>query len=156
REELVAGLKKMLAGSPKVAMQYSPRNDIFTISLVDAGTVELVRGLKHRVVTSADLIQKFDASWTAAQEESHRAAGKLGDRITENAFRHAADAVRAKKPLTEYELVQWILGEFRANGLETAEGPNASVGPNSGDPHYEPRADASRPIREGDLLLLDI
>jgi Xaa-Pro dipeptidase len=156
REELVSGLKKMLAGAPKVAMQYSPRNDIFTISLVDAGTVELVRSLKHRVVTSADLIQKFDASWTPAQAESHRAAGRLVDRITQAAFRRAADHVRAKNPLTEFDLVQWILGEFRANGLETEDGPNASVGPNSGDPHYEPRANASRPIREGDLLLLDV
>ena len=156
REELVAGLKKILAGAPKLAMQYSPRNDIFTISLVDAGTIELVRGLKHKVVTSADLIQKFDASWTPEQEEMHRAAGRLVDQITQGAFRRAADAVRAKKPLTEFELVQWILGEFRAHGLETEDGPNASVGPSSGDPHYEPRAESSRPIREGDLLLLDI
>jgi len=156
REELVTGLKKILTGASKLAMQYSPRNDIFTISLVDAGTVELVRGLKHKVVTSADLIQKFDATWSPAQAESHRAAGKLVDRITQGAFRHAADRVRAKQPLTEYELVQWILGEFRANGLHTDEGPNASVGPSSGDPHYEPRAEGSRPIREGDLLLLDV
>ena len=156
REELVAGLKKILSGARALAMQYSPKNDIFLISLVDAGTVELVRSLKHRVVTSADLVQRFDATWTPEQAESHRAAGLLVDEITQGAFRRAAEHVRAKRAITEYELVQWILGEFRAHGLETEDGPNASVGPNSGDPHYEPRAEGSRPIREGDLLLLDV
>ncbi|HTQ84729.1 MAG TPA: M24 family metallopeptidase [Candidatus Solibacter sp.] len=156
RDELETGLKKTLGGAKTVAMQYSPRNEIFYVSLVDAGTVELVRGLKCRVVTSADLVQKFEASWTPAQAESHRAAGVLVDQITQGAFRRAAEHVREGRAITEYDLVQWMLGEFRANGLETEDGPNASVGPSSGDPHYEPREGKSRPIRKGDLLLLDV
>jgi len=156
REELEAGLKKIVGGAKTLAMQYSPRNQIFTVSLVDAGTVELVRGLKCRVVTSADLVQKFEASWTPEQAESHRAAGRLVDEITQAAFRRAADHARAGRPLTEYDLVQWMAGEFRAKGLEAEDGPNVSVGPSSGDPHYEPRAGSSRPIRAGELLLLDV
>jgi Xaa-Pro dipeptidase len=156
RDELQAGLKKTLSGARVVAMQYSPRNEIFYVSLVDAGTVELVRGMKCRVVTSADLVQKFEASWTPAQAESHRAAGVLVDAITQAAFHRAAEHVREKRPLTEYDLMQWILAEFRAKGLETDDGPCVSIGPSSGDPHYEPRAGASRPIREGELLLLDV
>ena len=156
RDELEAGLKKTLGGAKTVAMQYSPRNEIFYVSLVDAGTVELVRGLKCKVVTSADLVQRFEATWTPEQAESHRAAGVLVDAITQAAFRRAAEHVRERRPLTEYDLVQWMLGEFRAKGLETEDGPNASVGPSSGDPHYEPRAGSSRPIREGELLLLDV
>jgi len=156
RDELETGLKRTLGGAKTVAMQYSPRNEIFYVSLVDAGTVELVRGLKCRVVTSADLVQKFEASWTPAQAESHRAAGVLVDQITQGAFRRAAEHVREGRAITEYDLVQWMLGEFRANGLETEDGPNASVGPSSGDPHYEPREGKSRPIRKGDLLLLDV
>ena len=156
RDELETGLKKTLGGAKTVAMQYSPRNEIFYVSLVDAGTVELVRGLKCRVVTSADLVQKFEASWTPAQAESHRAAGVLVDQITQGAFRRAAEHVREGRAITEYDLVKWMLGEFRANGLETEDGPNASVGPSSGDPHYEPREGKSRPIRKGDLLLLDV
>ncbi|HKM90193.1 MAG TPA: M24 family metallopeptidase [Candidatus Acidoferrales bacterium] len=156
REELEAGLKKTLGAAKIVAMQYSPRNEIFYVSLVDAGTVELVRGLKCRVVTSADLVQKFEASWTPEQLESHRAAGRIVDEITQGAFRRAAEHVREGRALTEYDLVQWMLGEFRAKGLETDDGPNASIGPSSGDPHYEPRAGTSRPIRAGELLLLDV
>jgi len=156
RDELEAGLRKTLAGAKTVAMQYSPRNEIFYVSMVDAGTVELVRGLKCRVVTSADLVQRFEASWTPAQAESHRAAGVLVDEITQAAFRRAAEHVRERRPLTEYDLVQWMLGEFRAKGLEAEDGPNVSAGPSSGDPHYEPRARSSRAIRAGELLLLDV
>src|SRR5208282_82043 len=77
-------------------------------------------------------------------------------RDTQGAFRRAAEHVREGRALTEYDLVQWMLGEFRAKGLETDDGPNASIGPSSGDPHYEPRAGTSRPIRAGELLLLDV
>ena len=156
RDEWEAGLKKTIGAAKTVAMQYSPRNEIFYVSMVDAGTVELVRGMKCRVVTSADLVQKFEASWTPQQAESHRAAGRRVDEITQSAFRRAADHVRAGISITEYDLVQWMLGEFRAVGLTAEDGPNVSVGPSSGDPHYEPRQGSSRPLRAGELLLLDV
>ncbi len=155
-EELHKGLAKLLSGAKIIAMQYSPENNIPYIGLVDAGTVELVRKLKKKVVSSADLVQKFEASWTAEQFQSHVDAGKIVDRITRQAFQRAAAFVREGKPIAEFELQQWMLGEFRANGLTTAEPPIAAVQPNNGNPHYEPKADVSRPIRAGDLLLLDV
>jgi Xaa-Pro dipeptidase len=155
-EELHKGLRKLLTGSRTVAMQYSPENNIPYIGLVDAGTVELVRKLKKRVVSSADLVQKFEAAWTAEQLESHLAAGRIVDRVTRGAFEQAAACVQDGKPLTEYELQQWMLERFRANQLTTAEPPIAAVQPNNGNPHYEPRATGSRAIRAGDLLLLDV
>jgi len=155
-EELHKTLPKVLQGAKKIAMQYSPENNIPYIGLVDAGTVELVRKLKKKVVSSADLVQKFEASWSAEQTDSHFAAGKVIDRITREAFQRAAEFVRAGKPLAEDQLQAWILEQFRANGLTTAEPPIVAVQPNNGNPHYEPRPGASRPIRAGDLLLLDI
>jgi Xaa-Pro aminopeptidase len=155
-QELHKGLRKLLSGSRKIAMQYSPENNIPYIGLVDAGTVELVRKLKKRVVSSADLVQKFEAAWTPEQLESHLEAGRMVDRITREAFERAAAMVRDGRPLTEIELQQWILEQFRAHGLTTAEPPMAAVQPNNGNPHYEPKPGASRPIRAGDLLLLDI
>ena len=155
-EELHRGLRKVLAGRRKIAMQYSPENNIPYIGLVDAGTIELVRKLKKKVVSSADLVQKFEAAWTHAQLESHLEAGKRVDRIVQGAFTRAVGAVRDGQPLAEYELQQWILEQFRASGLTTAEPPIAAVQPNNGNPHYEPKAGTSRPIRAGDLLLLDI
>jgi Xaa-Pro dipeptidase len=155
-EELHKQLRKLLSGCRKIAMQYSPENNIPYIGLVDAGTIELVRKLKKTVVTSADLVQKFEAAWTPEQLESHLEAGAIVDRITRAAFERAAAFVREGKPLTEIELQTWILDQFRANGLTTAEPPIAAVQPNNGNPHYEPTSNASRPIRAGDLLLLDI
>jgi Xaa-Pro dipeptidase len=155
-EEMQKQLRKLLSGCRKIAMQYSPDNNIPYIGLVDAGTVELVRKLKKSVVTSADLVQKFEAAWTPEQLESHLEAGKIVDRITRAAFERAGAFVREGRPLTERELAVWILEQFRANGLTTAEGPVVAVQPNNGNPHYEPTADSSRPIRAGDLLLLDI
>src|SRR5579862_5034315 len=155
-QELQNGLRKLLTGSRTIAMQYSPENNIPYIGLVDAGTVELVRKLKKKVVTSADLVQTFEAAWTPQQLESHLEAGKIIDRITRAAFETAAGSVRDGNPLTEFELQQWILAQFRANGITTAEPPVAAVQPNNGNPHYEPRQGASRPIRAGDLLLLDV
>ncbi len=155
-EELHKQLRKLLSGSRKIAMQYSPDNNIPYIGLVDAGTIELVRKLKKSVVTSADLVQKFEAAWTPEQLESHLEAGKIVDRITRAAFERAAAFVREGRPLTEKELQAWILERFRANGLTTEDPPVAAVQPNNGNPHYEPTANSSRPIRAGDLLLLDI
>jgi Xaa-Pro dipeptidase len=155
-EELHKGLGKLLSGSRKIAMQYSPDNNIPYIGLVDAGTIELVRGLKKKVVTSADLVQKFEAAWTPAQLSSHLEAGKIIDHVRAGAFEHAAKCVREGKPISEYELQQWILERFRAAGLVTAEPPIAAVQPNNGNPHYEPTRNESRPIRAGDLLLLDM
>jgi len=155
-QELHKALGKLLSGSRKIAMQYSPDNSIPYIGLVDAGTVELVRKLKKRVITSADLVQKFEAAWTPEQLVSHLEAGKIIDRVRQAAFERAASRVRESQPITEFELQQWMLEQFRANGLTTAEPPVAAVQPNNGNPHYEPSARASRPIRAGDLLLLDM
>ena len=155
-EELHKLLPKLLSGSTRIAMQYSPDNNIPYIGLVDAGTVELIRKLKKKVVTSADLVQKFEASWSPEQLESHLEAGRIIDRIRQGALEQAAACVADGKPLTEYELQQWMLDRFRAHGLTTAEPPIAAVQPNNGNPHYEPKAGESRPIRAGDLLLLDI
>src|SRR5260370_42573338 len=124
--------------------------------MVDAGTIELVRSAGAKVVSSADLVQKYEACWSAAQLESHLSAGVVIDRIVYGAFKYAAKFVREKKAITEYDLKQWILGQFEAAGLWTEEGPDIAVNAHASDPHYGPTAESSAPIREGDLLLLDV
>jgi Xaa-Pro dipeptidase len=154
--ELQGQLSKILGRAKTIAMQYSPKNAIPYVSMVDAGTLEGVRAAGAKVVSSADLVQKYEACWTSTQLESHLAAGKSIDRIVQGAFQRAAQSVRDKVTLTEYDLQQWIRAEFDAADLRTEEGPDVAVGPHSGDPHYGPSRDASSPIREGDLLLLDV
>jgi Xaa-Pro dipeptidase len=156
QDELRKNLEKILRHAKHVAMQYSPKNEIPYVAMVDAGTVELVRRSGPKVVSSADLVHKYEACWSAAQLYSHLTAGAAIDRIVGEAFRHAANSVREKSPLTEYDLKQWILKEFDAAGLMTEEGPDIAVGPHASDPHYGPLPGKSSPIREGDLLLLDV
>jgi Xaa-Pro aminopeptidase len=156
QKELCDNLKKALGRSKRVAMQYSPKNAIPYVAMVDAGTVELVRSLGPKVVSSADLVQKYEACWSKEQLQSHLVAGRAIDQIVNEAFRHAASCVRQNKSLTEYDLQQWILREFDAAGIVTDEGPDIAVNANASDPHYAPSKEKASPIREGDLLLLDV
>ena len=156
QDELRKNVGKLLGCAKNVAMQYSPRNAIPYVSMVDAGTIELVRSAGARVVSSADLVQKYEACWTPAQLESHLAAGREIDRIVREAFQLAARSVREKATLTEYDLKKWILAQYEAAGLTTEEGPDIAVNANAGDPHYCPLPGKSAPVREGDLLLLDV
>lgn len=155
-DELRKNLAKAIGRAKVVAMQYSPKAAVPYVAMVDAGTVELVRGTGARIVSSADLVQKFEACWTAQQLESHLAAGKIIDRVIRGAFDEAAKHVRAKRTLTEYDLQQWILREFAADGIHREDGPDVAVNANASDPHYGPVQGKAAPIREGDLLLLDV
>jgi Xaa-Pro dipeptidase len=137
-------------------MQYSAKAAIPYVAMVDAGTVELVRSAGVKVVTSADLVQKYEACWTPQQLDSHLAAGERIDRIVRDAFQQAATHVHESKALTEYELQQWILEQFASAGIAREQGPDVAVNANASDPHYGPAAGKSAPIREGDLLLLDV
>jgi len=156
QEELRKNLAKLLGRAKNVAMQYSPKNAIPYVAMVDAGTVELVRSTGVKVVSSADLVQKYEACWSQAQLESHLAAGAVIDRVVREAFELAANNVREKKTFTEYDLKQWILKEFESAGISVDQGPDIAVGPHASDPHYGPTPETASPIREGDLLLLDV
>jgi Xaa-Pro aminopeptidase len=156
QEELRGNLKKMLGRAKTVAMQYSPKNAIPYVSMVDAGTIELVRSTGTKVVTSADLVQKFEACWSAAQLESHLATGRAIDKIVQQAFALAAQSVREKASLTEYDLQQWIRKRFDEEGVTAEEGPDVAVNQNASDPHYGPMKGSSATIKAGDLLLLDV
>ncbi len=156
QDELRKNLKKMFGRAKSVAMQYSPKNAIPYVSMVDAGTVELVRSCGPRVVSSADLVQKYEACWSAEQLESHLSAGVIIDRIVRETFQLAAKSVQEKRTLTEFDLKNWILKEFAAAGLWTEEGPDIAVNAHASDPHYGPTEESAAPIREGDLLLMDV
>ena len=156
QEELRKNLSKTIGRAKIVAMQYSPKNEIPYVAMVDAGTIELVRGAGVKVVSSADLVQKYNACWTQEQLESHLEAGVSVDRIIREAFALAGKSVRDNETITEYDLKRWILQQFEGAGLWTEEGPDIAVGAHASDPHYGPEPGKSTPIREGDLLLLDV
>lgn len=156
QDELRKNLARILKSAKTVAMQYSPQNAIPYVAMVDAGTVELVRSAGVKVVSSADLVQKYEACWTHEQLQSHLAAGRDIDRIVAAAFKHAGNCLKENKTLTEYDLCQWIRAEFAAANLVAEEGPDVAVNAHASDPHYAPNGEKSSPIRQGDFLLLDV
>jgi Xaa-Pro aminopeptidase len=159
-QELAVGLKVMLSGATRLAMQYSPNNDLMYVSLVDAGTVEFLRSLGKQIVSSADMISHFEAVLTTEQVASHSVAQKAIDAILAEGWKEIARRIRPAtgKPerYCEFDHVQWLGEAMRREGLIWESGPNVSVNANSSDSHYEPTAEASEPIREGDFLLIDI
>jgi len=154
RQELFDGLKQMLASYRDLAMQYSPNNSVFTISLVDAGTVDLIRGLGKNVVSSGDLIAQFEATWNEDQIKTHFAARDSIDAITTAAFQEIGRRVR-NRGTNESEIQKWILDAFARENLVADDPPVVAVNANSADPHYSP-SNAPAPIGEGDFVLLDI
>jgi len=154
-QELFEQIKLFLADYKTIAMQYSPNNLVFTVSLVDAGTMELVRGLGKNVVSAADLIAQFEATWTDEQIQTHFAARDAVDSITTAAFAEIGRRVR-NGGTTEHAMQQWLLEAFQRENLVTDDPPVVAVNANSGNPHYEPHAESSAAIREGDFVLLDI
>jgi Xaa-Pro dipeptidase len=154
-QELFDQVKATLSPYRDIAMQYSPNNLVFTVSLVDGGTLELIRGLGKNVVSSCDLVAQFEATWSDEQIKTHFAARDAIDAITAAAFQEIGRRVR-NGGTREHDIQQWFMEAFRRENLVTDDPPIVAVNANSGNPHYEPRAESSAPIREGDFVLLDV
>jgi Xaa-Pro aminopeptidase len=152
----VEGLHRVLAGSRKIAMQYSPNCSIPYVSLVDGGTLELVRGAGVEIATSANLVQLFEARWSAEQLEMHLEAGRRVDRVRAEAFQKIAGDLTANRTVTEWDVNRFIRAGFEKCGLVTDHGPIVAVNSNMSNPHYEPEAGSSREIRKGDGVLIDM
>jgi len=149
-------LKAIVGGKKTVAMQYSPMNDVPYVGLVDAGTVELVSSFGVKVVSSADLVQLFEARWSPAGLASHLEAGRVVHAALRDAFAMICEAVTTSNTVTEYDVQQEILRWFTRHHLKTEEPPNVSVNAHSANPHYEPTQAASLPIRRSDFVLIDL
>ncbi len=151
-----AGLKAMLSGAKRVAMQYSALCAIPYVSMIDAGTIELVRSFGPEVVTSADLIQLFEARWSADQLAGHLEAGRRVDEVRRAAFVEVGRRLKNGEAVSEWDIKQFVLASFQRAGLFTDHGPIVAVNANASNPHYEPTQEDHLPIRAGDVLLLDM
>lgn len=154
--EMHALLRRLLPSGGRIAMEYSPEGRIPIVSWTDAGTVELLRGWGHEIVSSAELFQVAAASWDADALKSHLAVGPLVAAIKDDAFALIAQKLRANAPISEFEVRNFILDAFSARGLETQDAPVVAVNAHSGNPHYEPTAEHSAVIRRGDWVLIDL
>jgi Xaa-Pro aminopeptidase len=150
------GLRAMLAGSRRIAMQYSPECAVPYVSMVDAGTLELVRATGVEVASSANLIQLFESRWDQRKLDSHLEAGGLVDNIRRLAFTRIGELLHSGERVTEWDIKQFILRRFGESNLTADHGPVVSVNTHASTPHYEPELTASSEIRPGDLVLIDM
>ncbi|MGD0831444.1 MAG: M24 family metallopeptidase [Terracidiphilus sp.] len=159
-QELATGLDAMLDDARVLAMQYSPNNAIPLVSMVDAGTVEFLRGLGKRIVSSANLVSQFEAVLNEEQIASHGVAQRAIDTILAEGWLEIGRRLRPgygqAARYTEFDHAQWLSEAMRREGLIWGDGPNVSVNANCSDSHYEPTAEETAPIQEGDFLLIDI
>jgi Xaa-Pro aminopeptidase len=156
RQELDAGLSALLGHVRRVAMEYSPECAIPYVSRVDAGTVEAVRKRGIEIVSSGDLVQQFEATWSAAQLAQHHEASAALYRIKDRAFEEAAKALTAGRRQTEYDLQQRMVEWFREEGLVSDAPPVVALGANAGNPHYLPSVEQNTEIVSDEVLLLDL
>ncbi len=155
--ELHKDLQDTLINAKQVAMQYSPKNNIPYVSVVDAGTIELIRSFGVEIVSSANLVQTFEAIIDKTGYEAHLEAGKKVQKIKDEAFELIGQKIHKNESITEYEAQQFIVKRFEEEGL-TDDGDHPIVGVNEhpSDPHFEPTRENSYVIKKGDTLLIDL
>jgi Xaa-Pro dipeptidase len=154
--EMVDGIRALVGPSKRIAMQYSPNCAVPYVAMVDAGTIELIRGLGVEIATSANLVQYFEARWSKEQLEGHLEAGRRVDRVRREAFERIGAALRASQQVTEWDIQQFIANRFREEGLFADHGPDVAANANASNPHYEPQLHSSSTIKQGDVVLIDM
>lgn len=149
-----AELRTLLAGMNRIAMQYSPQCAVLHVAIVDGGTLELVRSCGPEIVSSAELVQEFEAVLSDSQYASHVEAGRRVDKVRREAF----GFIRERLPLGVDELAvrDFIRAQFASAGLLADSGPIVAVNGHAGNPHYDPTPESNVAIRSGDLVLLDM
>ena len=153
RREMVDRLRETLEGALRVAMEYSPDGGLPRMSRVDAGTLELVRGLGVDVVPSADTVQYATQRWSEEDLDSHGLAASRLSVVVPEAFAYIG---RNLGDATEYDVAQFIRRKCAEIGLRVTDGPVVAVNEHSSDPHFEPTADNAVSIRRGDWVLIDV
>ena len=110
------------------------------VSLVDAGTIEVLRGMGKEIVSSADLVSHFEAVLSEDADRQPLCGPARSRPILAEGFREIGSRVRSNGT-TEFVMVQWLQEAMRRENLVWDNGPNVSVNRNSSDSHYEPTAE---------------
>ncbi|MBP7214534.1 MAG: aminopeptidase P family protein [Candidatus Kapabacteria bacterium] len=155
-QEQHSKLKQMLGNSKRIAMQYSPNNNIPYVSIVDGGTLELIRSFGVEVVTSANLVSEFESYIDEEGMQTHIKAGDVMQMVKDEAFKEIRRKLNKGINPTEYEIQQYMVDIIHSNGLEYDDPPIVAVNEHAADPHFEPQKEGSSIMKEGDLILLDL
>jgi len=145
----------LLRGTRRIAMDYSPRNEIPTVARVDAGTLELVRSMGPEIVSSADLVAELSSTLTPEELASQARAAELLSGDLEAVAQEAARRIREGRPATERDLQEFARARWAQEGFDAAGWPGVAVDAHTADPHYAPPDTGGSVAAKGSLLLLD-
>lgn len=149
-------LRDILKWAKKIAMQYSPMNSIPYVSIVDAGTFQLVKSFGVEIVSSADLVSKFESHLSMEDWQSHVEAGKILQMVKDEAFKEICRRVKSGNNPTEYQIYEYMVNMMKTNGLAFNDGPIVAANEHAADPHFEPTPENTFRMKEGDLVLIDL
>lgn len=157
-EEMLQCLRQYLLRYQRIITEYSPAAAIPSMSIMDAGTYELLKEINPalKILSSADCYQLACGSWEVDSLQRHYDACQEVTQIKDIAFCFLKDSITKGMKVTEYDVQQVILKEFASRGLITEDVPVVAVNENSSDPHYEPSETLYREIKEGDWVLIDL
>ena len=155
-QELEQALKNVLIHSERILMEYSPKGANPYVSVVDAGTVEMIREMGIEVLSSADLLQRFTSVLSYDQIASHLEAAFVAQKVMACAWNFISESLKKEKKITEYDVQQFILAEFASANYLTEEGPICAVNEHSAMPHYLAIQESAKEILEGDFILIDL
>jgi Xaa-Pro dipeptidase len=156
REQLESGVRELVRGVRRVAMEYSPDGAIPYVGRVDAGTVEHLRSLGLDIASSGDLVQRFAAVWDSSAIEMHMQASERLYRVKDRAFAAIRERMAANTPTTEFDIQQLMVDWFKDEGLVSDSPPIVAAAGHAGNPHYMPTLSEHRLIRAGEMVLLDL
>ena len=149
-------LKTILGDAKNVAMQYSPNNAIPYVSIVDGGTVDLVRSFGVNVVSSADLVSMFESHLSMEDYASHCEAAEVMQMVKDETFKEIARRINAGEKPREVEIQAFMHDLMAKNEMLWEDGPIVAINEHAADPHFEPTEENSYEMKEGDLVLLDL
>jgi len=149
-------LKSMLHSARIVAMQYSPNNAIPYISIVDAGTIELIRSFGVTIVSSGDLVGKFEAHLSMEDWASHKEAAVVMQMVKDETFKEVSRRIKNGENPREVEIQAFMHKLMREENMFWGDGPIVAINEHAADPHFEPTDENSFAMKKGDLLLLDL
>lgn len=154
-EDMSTLLEHLIGDGARVAMEYVERGALPTVSRVDAGLIELLRGHGAHIASSAPLIAALEV-WDERQRRLHERAALAVDAARAHALRRCEEQLRRGERVTEGDLVRLITAYFDERDLASGDGPDVAVNAHSADPHYGSGSGEGSEIERDAVLLIDL
>jgi Xaa-Pro aminopeptidase len=148
-------LRAMLKGKKSLAMEYSPKGSLPSLSRVDAGTIELVRAAGVTVKSSDPLVTFAKATWGPEGRKKHYIAVHHLVELRKDAIGFIQNKLAAGSSVTERDVQARIEKGMITRGI-VGPAPVVAFGKNTADPDYVPSATRSATLTHGDVIMISL